>query len=215
MSAQIDKRIIRTRKRLHTALLNLMQTKNIRDISVKELVEEAGINRSTFYLHYSSVSDILEELQDDYMRELDRISQKEYSCNPERDEDTGAFSFIYDLLIICFDNLDLCRAIFGPNGNLDYQRKVTNIIESTIAKRINQVLGHEYKVSHFLSTFYLHGCVTMLKEWAFQTTLKPSPEKMALLSYRMILTFVRYIELHPEIDQWLVDDSIPVMPFQH
>ena len=60
MSKPIDKRVIKTRRRLHTALLGLMKNKNIRDISVKELVEEARINRSTFYLHYDNIFDILE-----------------------------------------------------------------------------------------------------------------------------------------------------------
>ena len=208
MSDQMDKRVIRTRKRLHNALLKLMKTKNIREITVKELVEEAGINRSTFYLHYNSVPEILESLQQFYLDKVLEISKKDYVPDPENHEDTDAFSFVVDLLMLSFDHLDLCYAIFGPHGDPVFQQKITKIIEDMIMNRIYQILGHKYRVSHFLSTFYIQGCIMMLIEWTFQPSIRPNPEKMAILSYRLVMAFVHFIEDHPEIDQWLMDDSI-------
>lgn len=209
MNKPTDKRIIRTRKSLQTALLQLMKTKNIRDITIKELVNEAGINRSTFYLHYSCVQDILEELQNYYLNELEQICQKEYVSDPENNENGDSFSFVVDILMLNFNNLDLCHAIFGSNGDIKYQEKITRILEKMITERITAILGHEYKVSRFLSTFYLQGCIKMLQEWTFQTHLRPKPEKMAFLIYRIIMTYVHYMEGHPEIDHWLLEESNP------
>ena len=47
----------------HHALLDILQEKPIDQISVKELVEAAELNRSTFYLHYSSPLDVLKEIE--------------------------------------------------------------------------------------------------------------------------------------------------------
>lgn len=43
------------------ALIELLEYKDFEYITVKELCERAGVNRSTFYLHYESLSDLLSE----------------------------------------------------------------------------------------------------------------------------------------------------------
>ena len=43
------------------ALLSLLEEKEFAYITVKEICKRAGVNRSTFYLHYETVGDLLEE----------------------------------------------------------------------------------------------------------------------------------------------------------
>lgn len=43
------------------AFLELLEKKDFAYITVKEICEKAGVNRSTFYLHYETVNDLLEE----------------------------------------------------------------------------------------------------------------------------------------------------------
>ena len=43
------------------AFLKLLEKKDFSYITVKEICERAGVNRSTFYLHYETVSDLLAE----------------------------------------------------------------------------------------------------------------------------------------------------------
>ncbi len=43
------------------ALLQLLEKKDLEFITVKEICERAGVNRSTFYLHYETISDLLDE----------------------------------------------------------------------------------------------------------------------------------------------------------
>lgn len=43
------------------AFLTLLDKKDFAYITVKEICEAAGVNRSTFYLHYETVSDLLTE----------------------------------------------------------------------------------------------------------------------------------------------------------
>ena len=42
-----------------------MQKNSIKEISVKELVDEVDINRSTFYLHYSDIPGLLAEVENE------------------------------------------------------------------------------------------------------------------------------------------------------
>lgn len=50
-----------TARLMNEALIKLLAEKDIMFISVKEICERAGVNRSTFYLHYETIGDLLEE----------------------------------------------------------------------------------------------------------------------------------------------------------
>ena len=57
-----DRRIEKTEYVLVNSLAALMHSKNIKDISVKELCEYANVNRGTFYLHYNDIYDMLDTI---------------------------------------------------------------------------------------------------------------------------------------------------------
>jgi AcrR family transcriptional regulator len=51
----------RTRQRLRDALIALGEHMDFADISVSDIVGEAGLNRSTYYLHYPDKETLIEE----------------------------------------------------------------------------------------------------------------------------------------------------------
>ena len=65
-----DLRIIRTKELIHQAFKDLICEMDYSKITVKELAERAGINRKTFYLHYNSLEDLLEEFQNDLTKDF-------------------------------------------------------------------------------------------------------------------------------------------------
>ena len=50
-----------TAVRMDRAFLELLEKKDFAYITVKEICQAAGVNRSTFYLHYETVADLLAE----------------------------------------------------------------------------------------------------------------------------------------------------------
>lgn len=46
---------------MNQALLSILEKKDFDFITVKEICHKAGVNRSTFYLHYETLNDLLEE----------------------------------------------------------------------------------------------------------------------------------------------------------
>ena len=63
---------------MNEALLSLLEKKDFEYITVKELCNKAGVNRSTFYLHYETMNDLLNET-------INMIEKKFYSSfNKER-----------------------------------------------------------------------------------------------------------------------------------
>lgn len=59
----LDKRQVRTKHAIITALMDLLLEKNLDKISITELSRKAEIDRTTFYLHYKSVEEIYDEVR--------------------------------------------------------------------------------------------------------------------------------------------------------
>ncbi len=56
-----ESKYFNTARLMDEALLQLLEKKDFDYITVKEICVKAGVNRSTFYLHYESMNDLLEE----------------------------------------------------------------------------------------------------------------------------------------------------------
>lgn len=59
-----------TKTCLRTALIQLLENKEISDISVSELARKAGVSRTAFYSKYQTVDDVLTELIDEVLSEM-------------------------------------------------------------------------------------------------------------------------------------------------
>ena len=70
MAEKVDRRVRKTKAQLRQGLARLMQKKSIKEITVKELVDEVDINRSTFYLHYTDIYQMLEKIEEEAMLEI-------------------------------------------------------------------------------------------------------------------------------------------------
>lgn len=56
-----ESKYFNTALKMDKAFLRLLQKKEFAYITVKEICKEAGVNRSTFYLHYENIGDLLAE----------------------------------------------------------------------------------------------------------------------------------------------------------
>jgi AcrR family transcriptional regulator len=62
---KVDRRVVRTRDTLGDALVELMQEKSFDEITVQEVLDRAGVGRSTFYAHYRDKDDLfLSDVED-------------------------------------------------------------------------------------------------------------------------------------------------------
>ena len=56
-----ESKYFNTAKKMDLALISLLKKKSFEYVTVSEICEKAGVNRSTFYLHYETVDDLLNE----------------------------------------------------------------------------------------------------------------------------------------------------------
>ena len=75
-----DLRVLRTRKLIMDAFIDLSGKKEFKDITVKDITTEAMINRATFYYHFEDIYDLLETVLEEVL--LINLKSKNY----EQDE---------------------------------------------------------------------------------------------------------------------------------
>ena len=96
MPVKTDRRIRKTKAQLRTGLAKLLQKKSIKEITVKELVELVDINRSTFYLHYSDIYNMLSSIEEELLEEI-RQTILNHPVSPFNE---SSFPFIEDIFQI-------------------------------------------------------------------------------------------------------------------
>lgn len=123
----MDKRIVKTRKAVFKAAFDLVMEKEPEKITVLELCKRAGINKSTFYLHYGGIEDCLEKCFDFVMDSLIQfcktIKYDDIKANAEKNVDI--------ILDEVEKNMDyLIKAKYSRIGALSIRAIKDNIVQA-------------------------------------------------------------------------------------
>ena len=78
-STKTDRRVIRTKQAIHKALTELLEQKDIADITVSELAQTAAISRKTFYNYYNTIYEVLDEIENEHISDLEFVELN--ACN--------------------------------------------------------------------------------------------------------------------------------------
>lgn len=65
-----DKRSIATERAIKSCLLSALKERRFADLTVSEVCRTSGLTRATFYQHYGSLADVLDEILDDMTSEM-------------------------------------------------------------------------------------------------------------------------------------------------
>lgn len=138
-----------------------IEKKSLNKITVKELVDTANVNRSTFYLHYSDVSELLHEIEAELLSEMQEAIQK----HPIRLEGHTAEAFFEDVFQVLEEHRDIGCAFLGENGDIRFVRKIESFLEE-YSKPLLIKLNPETpeKLKYFYS-FCMHGCLGFVRTW--------------------------------------------------
>ncbi len=74
---KVNQRIVATKRALQDALIEMLKTQNINFISIRELCQAAKVNRTTFYNHYGSQFDVLNEIAETHLQNGYHVVVKE------------------------------------------------------------------------------------------------------------------------------------------
>lgn len=154
-----DTRIKVTKSMFHHALLDILKEKPIDQVSVKELVEAAELNRSTFYLHYSSPLDLLKEIENQFVEEK-LVKFDSYWAGTM---DQGRMAAIISIVM---EDKELCRILMSENGDPQFLVSLKLLVKDDVLDGWKK--GHP-RISNekleFLYDYVFSGSTQLILSW--------------------------------------------------
>ena len=165
-----ESKYFNTALKMNDALISLLASKDFEYITIKDICEKAGVNRSTFYLHYSNTSDLLEEVIDRLNESFSRhfnTSKTDHSIISSKDLD-DLYLITDEFLIPCLTFIKENRKVYKAvksrpnlfNANKSYEWMFRSIF-SPIMNRF----GLELKWHRYLMDFYINGITAFVIDW--------------------------------------------------
>lgn len=182
-----DRRVRRTKALLVSALVSLLETKSIKDISVKELCDAADINRGTFYLHYRDIYDMMEQLELEMMEQFETL----LSSHAPEELLNNPYPLIYDVFRLTGENAPLCTALLGKNGDISFLLRIKDLFRRRLLTMwIDTYHRKDAAQFEYSYSFIAAGCVGLIESWLFSSP-NESAEEMARLANDIITTGIR------------------------
>ena len=176
-----DRRVRKTKTQLENGLAGLLREKAINEITVTELTERVDINRSTFYLHYRDIYDMMESIENELVEKIEELIQ----ARPVSPFGENSFPFIEDIFAILAENKAICAALLGPNGDIAFLHRIEAILSKHSLKVLEATFLDRSDDLKYSYAFCLSGCVGLIKTWLAAASPE-SPEHMAKLTFRLI-----------------------------
>lgn len=168
-----DRRVKYTKMALKEALIKLMRDKPVSRITVKSICDEADVNRSTYYAHYTDQLDQLEKIEIEFIEDIERLLE-----NMARQDPVAIVTKIFDYIA---QNRDLCRALMSPNGDIAFESKIIEFLRSSVFSMRRGEDPKLFSVEDYVYTYTLSGGVGLVKKWLADDSGAMSSAAMANL----------------------------------
>lgn len=178
-----DLRIRRTRERLGAAVIALIQEKTIDEVSVQEVLDRAGVGRSTFYLHYRDKDDLLLSQLETF---LEMVSM---SLIKRRDSSRRVLP-----VAEFFEHIasPAARKVYRALGNSGRLQDFFDLAQGQFARGIEQRLTESKLLTKLpprelrARSSALAGSLISLLRWWMDHEAKESPAHMDALFHQMV-----------------------------
>lgn len=179
-----DHRTRLTNSLIRQAFTELLQRKPIQRITVKELCGKAGVNRSTFYAHYTDIYDLLAKLEEDMVADFQRALAPLLGAEMEEPSLLRIITGIYQCLK---DNVDICTVTLGEHGDKAFAVRLLSLgWESCLAAYSNHLWGASPKQLEYFYAFVSNGHIGLLQKW-LKEGMTTSVEEMARMAQNIML----------------------------
>ena len=167
--AREDRRVKYTKMVLKESFINLLEKKEISQITIKEICEDADINRSTFYTHYTDQYDLLRKIENEL---LDNVSAHlaELDHKNKRMDDIALAEKIFDYIK---ENAKLCKLLLSERGDLSFQKKIMTLVYDKIITELTHNSNLTKEDAEYVYSFTITGCVGIVQKWLDEDMKRP------------------------------------------
>lgn len=169
-----ESKYFNTALRMDEALLALLEEKDLEYITVKEICHRAGVNRSTFYLHYETIADLVDEA-------LEMINQRFRSYFPQQEEEIlgnmgsrerenlvlVTREYLLPYLRFIRDNKKVYRAAFRNPSSMQAHTRYGELKQQIFGPILERFEIPAAQRPYYMA-YYVEGIIAIVKEWLRQ-----------------------------------------------
>ena len=173
-----SRRIRYTRMVLRESLMELMKTKPISAISIKEICALADISRSTFYIYYADQYDLLKKVEEETIAFIDTVYDKYgFHKNDKRE----ILEMMEEILQYIADNNKSIYVLFTENGDIHFQKTLfSSMYQKNYIKSLTEKF-HDESTKQYYFLFIATGTVGLICHWINNGMDKPIHELAKLI----------------------------------
>lgn len=166
-----ESKYFRTAVRFDRALLSLLEKKPFAYITVKELCEEAEVNRSTFYLHYENTVDLLKETTAYVLNsfsayfpvDAESVVQQFAHCELE-DLVFVKEKYLRPYLLFIKENQRVFSAVLSQPVTFDFNAIFQRLFDHIFCPILDR-FHYPKEEQRYVMLFYLNGVTAIVTEW--------------------------------------------------
>ena len=184
-----DRRVQRTRRLLHQALMSRVIEKKYESITVQEILDRADVGRSTFYLHFQDKDELLASgLQN--VGHLVRSAQAAFKAPPGKSYEK-IIGFSLAMFEHVYEYRAVQRAMLGSNAEPIVRRQIHGALAAVIGQEVKsefQKRKHDdCTVSPELLTHFLVSTFISVMSWWLNARNPVPPENIDATYRRLVL----------------------------
>ena len=168
-----------TAVKMDLALISLLKEKPFDYITVSEICSKAGVNRSTFYLHYETIGDLLEEttryILDDFLAYFKKDIVFEVKKLKECELDEIFFirkEYLIPYLTYVRDNKEIFVTVLYHLKTFNFDDIHKNMFEYIYHPVLDR-FGISEEERNYVMMYYLNGIMAIITEWIKEDCRKP------------------------------------------
>jgi hypothetical protein len=170
-----------TQSNFQEAFWTLYAKQSIDEITVKDICNIAGYNRSTFYQYYADVYDVLRKFEDRFLDEVGEFVLKLVKQANSLDA-SQTNEAVFELLT---QNNKYISVLFGPHGDAEFTQKIVETLKPIWIKYFFRTDQYTPAEVDLLMEHYISGLLSMFRKWFFDQN-GISVERIVQLSYQTL-----------------------------
>ena len=181
-TTKADPRITKTKAAIRSAFLKLLAQKGFPKLTVKDIIQEAQINRSTFYAHYTDKYDLLNCVEQEL---LDNLNTAELSDGLIKSDGSQTIleSVLSSRARLLKDNGQLFALLMSENGDPAFADKLGESIYRIWTS--SDLRGRFVQPDNYAMAALIGILSGILNEWV-RGGFKETPDELASIVVSLI-----------------------------
>lgn len=186
----MDRRIIKTKEAIQNAYTALVLEKHSTKVSISEIARRANIDRKTFYLHYDSTDDIINELIENELEAFSLFLNENYTFHHPFD----ANAFFQCSTLFIEQNIEHKKMIANSLNFESFWSQTKKIVARKMTEALSDVKYLSNKEVLVYSNFLASGIIDLYLSW-FRKEVPVSLDELGKIASNIVSNGVQEIFL--------------------